>query len=92
MFRLPFLGVMGTLAWYADFRRRLFVNQPHIVSRGDAFDCGYDARRLWAHPRKLLRYAAHRTGERTIYLTRLVHRYRALFPVTTWPSSKGGLG
>ena len=80
MFRLPFLTLVGRVARYADFRRRLFANEPYIVSKGDAFDCGYEARRLWSRPRKLVRYVAHRAGERVIYLRRPVYRYRALFP------------
>jgi len=81
MFRLPFLNLMGrSLAWFVDFRRRLFRNRPYIAAVGDAFDVGYRFAALWRRPRRLLSYVRHRAGERTVYLRKPVYRYRALFP------------
>jgi hypothetical protein len=82
MFRLPFLNLMGrSLAWYVDFRRRLFRNRDAIVSRGDGFDVGYRAAALWREPSTLRRFVLHREGERVVYLRRPVYRYRGLGPV-----------
>jgi len=81
MFRIPFLTIMGEkLTWLLDFRRRLFKNQPYIVSKSDGFDCGYAPRLMWSQPGKLYRYMLHRTGDRLVYLTKPVYRYRAIFP------------
>ncbi|MDX2170337.1 MAG: hypothetical protein SF182_24910 [Deltaproteobacteria bacterium] len=82
MFRLPFLNLMGrTLAWFVDFRRRLFRNRAAIVSRGDGFDVGYRLAALWREPARLRRYLLHRSGERLVYLRRPIYRYRGLGPI-----------
>jgi hypothetical protein len=82
MFRLPFLNLMGrSLAWYVDFRRRLFRNRAAIVSRGDGFDVGYRTAALWREPSTLRRFLLRREGERIVYLRRPVYRYRGLGPV-----------
>jgi hypothetical protein len=82
LFRLPYLTLMGgEIAWHVDFRRRLMANRSEIVARGDAFDCGYAPRKLlWRRPRRLLAFALHRRGERTVHLAEPIARYRALFP------------
>jgi hypothetical protein len=81
MFRIPFLTIMGEkLTWHSDFRRRLFKNRPYIISKSDGFDCGYAPRLMWSQPGRLYRYILHRTGERLVYLTKPVYRYRAIFP------------
>jgi hypothetical protein len=82
MFRLPFYSIMGSrLLWIVDFRRRLFKNKEYIISKGDAYDVGYDPKRFMFRPRKLRDYLLYAKGEHTYYLPQPFYRYRAIFPV-----------
>lgn len=82
MFRLPFYNIMGSrLLWVVDFRRRLFKNKEYIISKSDAYDVGYDPKRLVFQPRKLTDYILYAKGELSYYLPQPFYRYRAIFPV-----------
>jgi len=82
IFRLPFYNIMGgRLLWIVDFRRRLFKNKEYIISKGDAYDVGYDPKRFVFRPRKLMDYLLYAKGEHTYYLPEPFYRYRAIFPV-----------
>lgn len=78
LFRLPFHNLLGDhLLWMTDYRRRLAVNRPDIVSVADAFDLGADR-----SPASRLRRFLHResTTARNVWLSEPVYRYRVLFP------------
>jgi len=81
VFLLPFYNIMGSrLLWIVDYRRRLFRNRKYIVSRGDAYDVGYNIRHLLMHPLMFYRHIMHGSRGAICYLSEPVYRYRALFP------------
>lgn len=80
LFSLPFSTIMGnSFVWMTDFRKRLFKNVPCIVSKGDAYDVGYDRAALLRQPGTLYRRLRNARGQ-PYYLSKAVYRYRALFP------------
>ncbi|WP_153306289.1 hypothetical protein [Desulfatiglans anilini] len=80
IFSLPFSTIMGMhFVWMTDFRKRLFRNLPSILSKGDAYDVGYDLRTLLRSPRGIFRRLRNTRGQ-PCYLSKPVYRYRALFP------------
>ena len=81
LFKLPFFSCLGLEPFtHVEFRRRLFVNEPRIGLRGDAYDAGYDKLRLLKSPLRFKSYLLHRRGEMLCYLREPFYRYRGIFP------------
>ena len=81
IFALPFYNIMGAnLLWMVQFRKRLFKNEKYIISKGDAYEMGYDFKSLFPHSYKFLNYLSSRSRVHAHYLAKPFYRYRAIFP------------
>jgi len=81
IFLFPFFNILGDkFLLEIQFRKRLVKNLDYIIVKGDGYQLGYDVGKLILRPRKFLNYLLHRIGERNVYLTKPVFRYRAPFP------------
>ena len=81
IFLLPFFNIMGDKYLFeTQFRKRLVKNLDYIIVKGDAYQLGYDIKRLILKPKKFLKFLLHRIGERSFYISKPIFRYRALFP------------